>query len=55
MTEPHVVGEGTEEGNSLPDEHGHAGDDEALNEPRPQESLNRDADTDVEVVGTRGP
>jgi hypothetical protein len=52
--EPHIARQGAEERNSVSNEHRHASDDETLNEPRAQESLNRDPAVDVEVVGAAG-
>ena len=43
-----------EERNAFSDEHGDTRDDEALNEARAQELLNRDSAVDVEVAGAAG-
>src|ERR1700680_507327 len=51
VTELDVARQGSEERNSLSNEHGHASDDETLNKPRIQEPLNRDSTVNVEVVG----
>jgi hypothetical protein len=50
VAEPDVARQGAEERDPLSDEHGHAGDDETLNEPLAQEPLDRDPAVDVEVV-----
>ncbi len=54
VTEPYVVRQRAEERDSFSDEHRHASDNETLNEPRAQESLNRDSSVDVEVAGAAG-
>jgi hypothetical protein len=54
VTEPNVARQCAEERNSASNEHRHASDNQALNQPRPQEPLNRDPTVDVEVVGTAG-
>jgi hypothetical protein len=41
MKEPNVARQGAEERNSLSNEHRHASDNQALNEPGAQEPLNR--------------
>src|SRR5258708_26991607 len=50
VTEPNVVRQGGEERDSLPNEHRHSSDNETLNGPGAQESLNGDATVDVQVV-----
>ena len=52
VTEPHIARQSAEERNSVSNEHRHASDNETLNEPGPQEPLNRDPAVDVEVPGT---
>ena len=42
VTKPDIALEGAEERNSVSDEHRHACNDEALNEPGLEKSLNRD-------------
>jgi hypothetical protein len=55
VAEPYVLQQSAEERNSLSDEHGNARDDQTLNKPGAQESLNGDAPVDVEMVRpTRG-
>jgi hypothetical protein len=54
MTEPNVAWQGTEQRDSVSNEHGHASDNEALNYPRTQEILNRNPTVDIEVVGAAG-
>ena len=54
VKEPHVARQAPEERNSVSNEHGHAGNNEALNESRAQEPLNRDPPVDVEVSCTTG-
>ena len=50
MAKLNVVGQGAEERDSVSDENGHAGDDEALNQSRTQELLNCDSAVDIEMV-----
>jgi hypothetical protein len=55
MTEPNVKRHGAEERNSISNKHRYANDNQTLNEPGAQETLNRDPTVDIEVVGpTRG-
>ena len=54
VTEPYVFQQRTKERNSFSNEHGHAGDDETLNQAGAQEPLNGDPAIDVEVVGSIG-
>jgi hypothetical protein len=51
VAEPNVVRQGAEERNSISNEHRYARDNEALNEPRAQELLNRDPAVDIDVAG----
>jgi hypothetical protein len=50
----YIAGEGAEQGNSFSDEHGHASDNETLDQARAQKALDRDSSVDVEVLGTAG-
>src|SRR5437899_5658366 len=52
VPEPHIALEGAEERNPVSNEHGHASDNETLNEARTQEALNGDPAIDVGMVGT---
>ena len=50
VTERDVVWQRSEERDSLPDENGHARDDETVDEPSGEEPLDRDSAVDVEMV-----
>ena len=52
MTKVYIVRQGSEQRNSLADEHRHPRDDETMNEPRAQEPLNRDSTVDVDMFCT---
>src|ERR1700738_646673 len=54
VLERNVVREGTEEGNSVADEHGHARDHQTVNDPGAEEALDGEAAVDVEMVGASG-
>ena len=54
VAEPNVARQGAKERNSVSNEHGHASDNETLNEPRAQEALNGNPTVDIEVVDTTG-
>jgi hypothetical protein len=52
VTESDIALQRAEERNPVSDEHRHSGDNDALNNARTQESLNREPPVDVKVVGT---
>ena len=54
VTEPYILRQRTEQRNSLSDEHRHASNNESLNQPRPQEALNRHPSVDVKMLGAAG-
>src|ERR1035437_9829616 len=54
VTQSNVARQGAKKRNPVPNEDRHASDDKALNEPRAQESLNRDSAVYVDVAGTAG-
>src|SRR6266436_931988 len=51
VPEPNIARQAAEERNTVSNEHGHARDDETLNEPCAKEPLNRDPTVDVNVAG----
>src|SRR5260370_10589207 len=54
MAEPNVARQGAKERNSVSNEHGHASDNETLNEPRAQEALNGNPTVDIDLGDTTG-
>ena len=54
VTQVQVARQGAKKRNPVSNQHGHARDDKALNEPRAQKALNREATVYIDMAGTAG-